>query len=200
MSYPLLLGELDHWFARGVADAGPGTVLCRRGCAACCHGPFDISPADARLVATAVAALEPATRSAVRTRAAAQRSRYVELAPEWSAPWDADAMADETFDRISDTLADLPCPALDHQGACLIYDSRPATCRMTGLAMATPQGDVLDNVCPILHTGSAYAALHPALFDLAGFEDAAEDLDAVAMSTGWVRTTVAGAITQRPAP
>jgi hypothetical protein len=60
--------------------------------------------------------------------------------------------------------------------------------------MVTPLGDVLENVCPILHTSQAYAELNPALFDLARFEDRAEDLDAVAMTNGWVRTTVSGAI------
>ena len=194
MTYHRLLGDLDDWFARGVADAGPGVVLCRRGCTACCHGPFDISPADAELAAIAVERLDGASRSAVRSRAAAQRSRYAELAPRWSAPWDVDAIGDDSFDQISDALADEPCPALNDQGECRIYDARPATCRMTGLGMETKPGDVLENVCPILDTSVAYAALNPTLFDLSCFEDRAEHWDEVAMTSGWVRTTVAGAI------
>ena len=194
MTYQQLLGDLDDWFASGVADAGPGVVLCRRGCTACCHGPFDISPADAALAAIAVEQLDGASRSAVRSRAAAQRSRYAELAPRWSAPWDVDAIGDDAFDQISDTLADEPCPALNDQGECCIYDARPATCRMTGLGMATVPGDGLENVCPILHTSVAYAALNPTPFDLSRFEDLAEYWDEVALTNGWVRTTVAGAI------
>jgi Fe-S-cluster containining protein len=194
MTYRQLLGDLDSWFAGGVTNAGPGVVLCRRGCGACCHGPFDISPADAELVATAIIHLDPAIRSTIRSHAAAQLGRYVELAPAWDAPWNVDAIDDDTFDRISDALADEPCPVLNDRGECLIYEARPATCRLTGLAMVTPLGDVLENVCPILHTSQAYAELNPALFDLARFEDRAEDLDAVAMTNGWVRTTVSGAI------
>lgn len=196
MSYRQLLADLDDWFARGVADARPGVVLCRRGCAACCHGPFDISPADAQLVATAVEQLDPAARSPVWSRAEAQVSRYAELAPEWSAPWDVAAIDDDTFDQISDALADDPCPALNDHGECLIYDARPATCRMTGLGMETTAGDVLENVCPILHTSAAYAKLNPTPFELSRFEDRAEHWDAIAMTNGWLTTTVAGAITR----
>jgi Fe-S-cluster containining protein len=194
VTYQQLLGDLDDWFARGVASAGPGVVLCRRGCAACCHGPFDISPADAELVAAAVEHLEPVARSAVRSRAAAQLSRYAAAAPDWGTPWDIEAIGDDAFDEVSDALADEPCPALNDHGECLIYEKRPATCRMTGLGMTTPQGDVLENVCPILDTSAAFAELSPTLFDLSGFEGRAEDHDAVSMTNGWVITTVAGAI------
>jgi Fe-S-cluster containining protein len=197
MTYQQLLGELDTWFAKGTADAGPEVVLCRRGCAACCHGPFDISPADARLIAGAVAQLDPVVREAVRTRAAAQLAQYAGELPEWRAPWNIEAIGDDAFDQVSDALASEPCPALNDQGECLVYESRPATCRMTGLGMETAEHDLLENVCPIIDTSAAFAALHPTRFDLRDFEDRAEDWDAIAMTNGWVITTVAGAIAAR---
>jgi Fe-S-cluster containining protein len=194
VSYRALLGELDEWFARGVANAGPEVVLCRRGCSACCNGPFDISPADAALVKLAVDRLEPTIQSAVRARASAQVARYTAVAPAWGPPWNIEAIGEDAFDEVSDALADEPCPALNEHGECLIYEHRPATCRMTGLGMTTSQGDVLENVCPILDTSAAFAELSPTLFDLSGFEDCAEEHDRVAMTTGRVITTVAGAI------
>lgn len=195
MSYQLLLGELDEWFARGVADAGHDVVLCRRGCSACCHGPFDISPADAELAAQAVSRLDPGTRSLVQLRALDQVTRYAELAHgAWTSPWDPGAIGDPQFDRICQRLARQPCPALGSDGVCLIYDSRPATCRIIGLAMRLPDGQVLHNDCPILHTSAGYAALNPTLFDLPALEETAEDRDIEAMERGWRRTTVAGAI------
>lgn len=197
MSYPEVLATLDRWFERGVTEAGPGVVLCRRRCSACCLGPFDISPADAEQVASAVDRLEPAVRSLVRLRALDQISQYAEPAPDWGDPWDIDAIGDRRFDRVSDALAGTPCPALGDDGSCLIYDHRPANCRMIGLAMLTPDGDRLDNACPILHTSVRYAALDPTLFDLNRFENDAASCDSDAMERGWVSTTVAGAIQHR---
>lgn len=197
MSYQQLLGELDEWFARGVAEAGPGVVLCRRGCAACCHGPFDISPADAQLVAGAVSRLDPVVRAAVQLRAQHQVSEYAEIEPDWSSPWAIDDEGEHRFDRLSERLANAPCPALGDDNTCLIYDDRPANCRMIGLPMVTLDGGILENACPIIDTSAEYAALRPIRFDLTAFEDAAEDRDAIAMTNGWVSTTVAGAIQNR---
>lgn len=194
MSYRQVLATLDRWFERGVSEAGAGVVLCRRGCSACCLGPFDVSPADAELVAGAVDRLEPAVRSLVQLRALEQVSQYADLAPGWDQPWNINAIGDRRFDRVSDALAAVRCPALDDDGSCLIYDHRPANCRMIGLAMLTPDGDRLDNACPILHTSDRYAALDPTLFDLNRFENDAASCDADAMERGWVSTTVAGAI------
>jgi Fe-S-cluster containining protein len=197
MSYRSLQGQVDAWFEQAVVTAGPGVVLCRRGCSACCMGPFDISPADAELVAEAVDRLDPAVRSLVQLRATEQVALYAVLAPGWSHPWDIDAFGDRPFDRLSDALAGVPCPALGDDGACLIYDDRPATCRMIGLAMFTPEGGILENACPILQTSDRYAALAPALFDLEHFESSADEFDTVARDGGWVCTTVAGAIVNR---
>jgi Fe-S-cluster containining protein len=194
MTYRALLEELDRWFARGVHQAGPGVVLCRAGCSACCHGPFDISPADARLIADAVAALPEPARIAITGRAARQVGQYPAHLPGWQAPWSVAEVGDDQFDALGDALAAEPCPALDQGGRCLVYESRPATCRMTGLAMIAPNDDRLENICPILETSEAYAALDPVLFELAEFEDAADLWDVDAEAVGWFRTTIAGAL------
>ncbi len=194
MSYRELLEELDRWFVGATTAAGPDVVLCRRGCAACCHGPFDISAADAQLAHEGLSRLGAPAQARLRTRAHAQAGMNLQLAPSWPAPFDVDAISDTEFDRLTEALALQPCPALGDDGACTIYDARPATCRMTGHAMRTCEGDVLENVCPILDTSPAYAMLTPAVFNLSGFEDRAEEYDALAMTQGWTRTTVAGAL------
>lgn len=195
MTYSSLLTTLDTWFARGLTAAGPGVVPCREGCTACCHGPFDISPADARLVREAVDALPNDVAVGIRSRAAAQRARYAAMVPGWGSPWEVAALSEEAFDALADALAHEPCPALDpERGSCLIHSSRPATCRLTGLGVVTLEGDVLDNVCPIQGDYPAYTALAPTPFDLLRFEDAAEREDQLASDAGWVATTVAGAV------
>ena len=192
--YADLLATLDAWFERGRTAAGPGIVPCRRGCNACCHGLFDVSAADAELLARAVAALPAGERSALTARAERQLARYAELAPGWGEPYDVDALGEEAFDALADRLAQEPCPALAADGGCAIHERRPATCRMTGLAMGTPDVGVLENVCPIRADFPAYAALAPTSFDLMRFEDEAERHDARARARGAVATTVAAAI------
>jgi Fe-S-cluster containining protein len=190
--YRALLPILDQWFVRGVAAAGAGVVPCRSGCTACCHGPFDISPADAALVAEGLATLPPETQADVAQRAETQLARYRKLIEGWGPPWDVDGVDEASFDALCDALRSLPCPALGAEGGCLIYDHRPATCRITGLAMVTRGDDLLENVCPIQGEFPAYAALPPVPFDLQRFEAMAEEFDLTASEDGWVTTTVAG--------
>lgn len=170
-------------------------VPCRIGCTACCLGPFDISAADARLVGLAVAALPGEVRDAVRARAAAQLQDGREASPDWRPPWRAGDTDEAAFDAMCDALATTPCPALDPDtGACLVHDARPATCRLMGLALVTPDGDALENLCPIQDRFPDYAALAPTPLDLMQFEVDAAHEDLAAMAEGWHATTVAGAV------
>lgn len=192
--YPSLLRQLDDWFNDGVANSG-GAVPCRAGCTACCHGPFDISAADARLVASAIAESPGEIRDGIVMRARAQLAAGQVVDRQWQHPWRVDQLGDESFDRIADAQAGDPCPALDPvSGACLIHHARPATCRLTGLALATPEGDVLENICPIRHQFPDYDGLDPTPFDLMRFETAAAEHDLAAMEAGWHSTTIAGAV------
>ena len=191
--YSNLLAELDVWFKSGIAAAGPGIVPCTAGCTACCHGPFDISPADAALVAEGARRLPPDQREAMLATARSQVARYAEVMPEWKRPWNVTALGEEQFDVVSEALADLPCPALGENGACRIYAHRPATCRLMGLALVTPEGELLENACPIQTDFPVYEALPPTPFDLLRFEYEAEEVDEVVLADGWCVTTVAGA-------
>jgi Fe-S-cluster containining protein len=168
-SYPSLLERLDRWFAAGRQAAG-GVVPCRNGCSACCHGPFDISVADAELVQAAVDRLPAGERAEVTARAGALLGRMLALEPDWPAPYEVAALGEARFDRLTDALADAPCPLLDDAGRCRIYADRPLVCRLTGLGMRTPAGRVIENACPIQEQFPAYAVLAPVPFDLEAFE------------------------------
>jgi Fe-S-cluster containining protein len=169
-TYRSLLHRLDEWFAGG-RRASAGCVPCRGGCAACCHGPFDISVADAELVTDALGRLPPAERADVVGRAAALLDRMRAIEPAWSAPYEVAAIGETRFDRLSDELADQPCPLLDDAGRCRIYADRPLVCRIIGLGMATPGGRVIENACPIQDRFPGYAGLPPAPFALEAFEE-----------------------------
>lgn len=175
-------------------------VPCRSGCSACCQGPFDISAADARLVAEAVATLPPTVQDDVRERAARQLEAGAHLVPAWRAPWHAGELDETAFDLICDSLEHAPCPALDPETqACLIHAKRPATCRLMGLSVRTSEGDVLENPCPIQGQFPGYSELAPTPLDLMEFEVDAAQCDLDAMAEGWHSTTVAGAIGSTPA-
>lgn len=193
-SYRSLLETLDAWFARGVDLAGPGVVPCKRSCTACCHGMFDISAADALLLAEGLGALPNDIAAAVQTRAAAQLEQCAERLPTWASPWDVDALPEEVFDGLTEQLSKAPCPALEDDGGCAVYAYRPATCRMTGLAMDLGNGDRLDNECPIQGDSPAYAALPPVPYQLMDFEEIAAAHDELARAQGSRTTTVAGAL------
>jgi len=159
------LSRLDDWFKAAVARH-PGVIPCRAGCSACCHGPFDISVADALLLREGLATLPEDVQLAVRMRSEGLLARMRQLAPDWQAPWDLAHLGQERFDGIVESLAGEPCPLLDEAGRCVAYSYRPLVCRLIGLPMMTADGLELENACPILDRFPAYAALDPQLFDL----------------------------------
>jgi len=173
----------------------PPAAPCRLGCTACCHGPFDISPAEAMQVYAAVQWLPEPQRSEVRRRAWAQIDDIVDLVTSWRPPWDVLALDPDLFDALPEALAGEPCPALDPgSGACLIRDMRPSTCRLMGMSVVTSEGDLLENACPIQDEFPGYAELPPVPFDLETMEQGLDERDRTASGLGWVTTTIAGAI------
>lgn len=173
-TYRRLLEQLNDWFDRGRLGAG-GVVPCRGGCSTCCHGPFDISVADAELVETAVSRLPDAVRTEVVARASDLLAKMRALEPEWPAPYAVDALGEPRFDRLTEALATEPCPLLDRAGGCRIYADRPQVCRMIGLGMCTPAGRGIENACPIQDRFPGYADVKPVPFDLESFEEGEAD-------------------------
>jgi Fe-S-cluster containining protein len=176
-------------------------IPCRTGCDACCHGPFDISIADAELVVEAVAALPEDARLIVRREAERQTAAMVALEPTWGWPFEIAQIGEARFDRVSDALADLPCPLLGQRGECRIYPHRPMICRMMGLGLATEAGDLIENGCPIQDRFPAYAALPARPFPLAAWEVAEDEVSAAAAerllgdpNRAGYETTIAGAV------
>ena len=187
--YQELLQRLDRWSADAAAR-NPGVIPCKHGCNACCHGPFDISAADAALLRAGLATLDAATRAETRSRAEFLLGRMKAIAPKWGAPWEIEAIGEEKFDEIADVLEGEPCPLLGADGGCILYEHRPAICRMMGLGMRTPEGEI-ENACPIKEQFPAYAKLPPQPFDLAAFEKVEERL---IDETGGGETTIAGVV------
>ena len=190
--YRLLLERLDAWFAEAQARLGTA-VPCRAGCTACCHGPFDISAADAALLREGLRRLPAEARAEVRVRAELVLTRFRELAPDWGPPWDPAALGEEGFDAVAEAMAGVPCPLLGDDGRCRVYAYRPLVCRMIGLPMLTDLGEALENACPIQEEFPGYAELAPVPFAYAAF--AAEEVRLLAALPG-PETTIAAVVAE----
>ncbi|HEX7918479.1 MAG TPA: YkgJ family cysteine cluster protein [Gemmatimonadales bacterium] len=179
--YRTLLERLDTWFADAQQQLGT-VVPCRAGCTACCHGPFDISAADAALLREGIRQLPLEAREEVRVRGELLLTRMQALAPEWDAPWDVAALGEERFDQMAEALAEVPCPLLGDDGACRVYAHRPLVCRLIGLPMLTDLGEVLPNACPIQDEFPGYAELPGVPFEYSLF--AAGEISILAAMAG----------------
>jgi Fe-S-cluster containining protein len=185
--YRTLLERLDTWFTRAQAELGT-VVPCRSGCTACCHGPFDISAADAELLREGIRLLPADAQAEVRVRGELLLTRMQALAPEWGAPWDVAVLGEDEFDRVAEELAGEPCPLLGDDGRCRVYAHRPLVCRLIGLPMLTDLGETLPNACPIQDDFPGYPELLGVPFDYADF--AAEEV-AILAATDGPETTIA---------
>ena len=83
-------------------------LACRAGCDGCCQFRLTVSPVEAEEIRRGVAALPKKDRARLAKRARA----------------------------IGDAMG--PCPALEPDGRCGIYDVRPIVCRTHGLPMRVP--------------------------------------------------------------
>ena len=200
------LQRIDLWFEAARQDP-PGLIPCRAGCDHCCHGPFDVSAADAVLLLDGVARLDPIPREAVRKRADALMRRIGALAPDWTPPWDIRQLGEERFDEVAEALAGEPCPLLDEAGACRVYQSRPLVCRLIGLGMMTPAGREIENCCPIRSSFPEYAAMPNRPFDLERWEmeeaaclEAAGDALLGTPLAADYETTIAALLSANPQP
>lgn len=152
--YRQLLESVDAWFAGCLAAAPPGRIACGPGCSACCRGLFDITLLDAYLLQQAFAHL-PGSRQAPALAAA--RTRRTELQQQWpgfAAPYLLNGLPDAEWTEMPEDDQN-PCPLLGADGRCLVYDSRPMTCRLHGLPNIDVSGESFaDTCCTLNYVGS----------------------------------------------
>ena len=154
--YRGILDRADEHF-RTVALEQPEALSCRRGCSICCHGLFEIGPADVTLVAEGLARLPAAVRLQIEARA--------ELIMSATNPPDLrDCLPSEkeAFFNRTDAIA---CPALDETGGCLIYEHRPIVCRTFGLPIRNG-AQFFGEECELNFTNATIADREKAAWDI----------------------------------
>lgn len=150
-AYRQLLDEVDTWFTTCL-QAGGSTLACRGGCSACCRGLFDITLLDAWQLKAAFAALPADIQVQVLMRCQPRLAELCKRWPELSSPYLLNALPEEEWTCMPEE-DQTPCPLLDEKGYCLVYASRPLTCRLHGLPNIDVSGEDFDGTVCTQHAG-----------------------------------------------
>lgn len=140
--YGRLLQRVDHWFARCSAGQPPAAIRCADGCSDCCRGLFDITLLDAALLKRGFDLLPAATKKAVLARVQDRLAVIRAVWPDFTTPYILNYRPDEEWEDVMPEEDETPCPLLDGNGRCLVYGSRPMTCRLHGIPLVDLDGEV----------------------------------------------------------
>ena len=107
---------IDEFLARDLGKSpGSGAIRCAKGCSHCCHGPVEIGPQEAALLAATVRG---------------SGGQLDEARLERQGRYSVDTWREQP-------LTDRACVFLGGDGACTVYESRPGACRKL-LVMSDP--------------------------------------------------------------
>jgi Fe-S-cluster containining protein len=132
--YVALRTAVDAAVAR-VAERYPLAVRCGKGCADCCHALFDLTLIEALY-------LQRAARERIQAGAwerlleranRADRQAY-KIKRKAFAEQQQGVSTNEVLEQVASQR--VRCPLLDEGDCCLLYDSRPITCRVYGVPTA----------------------------------------------------------------
>lgn len=150
--YRGLLNEVDAWFSRCSLAAGDH-IACQRGCSACCRGLFDITLLDAFLLKDGFERLPQEQQERVRHAASERVAAIQHQWPDFMQPFLLNRYPEEQWEEMMPEEDEIPCSLLGDDGLCLVYDSRPMTCRLHGIPMVDHSGEVLfDEWCSLNFT------------------------------------------------
>jgi Fe-S-cluster containining protein len=179
-----ILDRADRHFAT-VMETQPQNLQCGAGCSLCCYGLFEIGSGDVPVIAEGLEKLHPSRRKMIIRRALeimekSEHPNLRECSPEEKKSF---------FERTQAT----PCPNLDEQGLCMMYEHRPLLCRTFGLPLREGR-KYLGDVCELNFTQSTPAERLGAAWDLRwedvlGVEDEFTIPEAIVMVSrirGWV--------------
>jgi Fe-S-cluster containining protein len=142
------LEENGEWFARVFATY-PDQMQCGRGCALCCHGLFDISFADAFLLAEGYGRLPSAQREQAAARAQVTQNLIEHEVPGLDPPFLLHGLPHSVLDRIVESARSPRCPLLGSHDECLVYECRPLACRLEGAPMVDSRDGPFGDWCEL---------------------------------------------------
>lgn len=154
--YKRILRDADAHF-REARGRYRDQMQCGVGCTFCCYGLFEIGGADVAVIADGLRALPAELRADLVARAEKlmESTQYPDLR---SIP---PAEKEAFFDRTEA----VPCPALEEDGRCRIYESRPLVCRTFGLPIRDG-AQYIGDICELNFTDAAQEIREDAAWDL----------------------------------
>lgn len=128
--YERLVARADEAFERVSRDY-PTCVMCKSGCADCCHAVFGLFLIEAAYLRREFGLLSRKEREAAFARGDAADRDLERLRQRLDAFQDDPMMQSYTMARER-----IRCPLLDEQDRCILYAHRPITCRVYGIPTA----------------------------------------------------------------
>jgi Fe-S-cluster containining protein len=150
--YGNLLREVDAWFRRCLL-LFPDKISCHNGCSECCRGLFDITLLDAVYLKRGFDNLPEEQKSELQQAALKRLRQLSEINPDFIEPWLLNGIPEEEWDDLMPEEDETPCLLLAENGACLVYEHRPMTCRLNGIPLIDVSGEELfDEWCTMNFT------------------------------------------------
>lgn len=139
-TYDEVIATLDGTVAELMADYA-SHLSCHMGCASCCIDGFRIRYIEALSVLKGFCELPPAMAETVLQRLNTTTEGVASEAPvlQRMQPLENQGQAKQPEVRQDKPPAIRPCPLLNEEGACSIYEHRPALCRAFGLILKASQ-------------------------------------------------------------
>lgn len=132
--YEAIIGEADQVFET-VKGKYAENVRCEKGCSDCCHALFDLTLVEALyLNANFLERFSGKAKNAVLEHADESDRLVHRLKRDAFKAVKEGANAQEILAEMAKVR--VRCPLLDDDGACLMYDKRPVTCRIYGVPTA----------------------------------------------------------------
>lgn len=92
-------------------------IKCKEGCSQCCSQIFRITKIDAEIISNHVSDMDIEQQFLLKSKA----ENYINITGH------TDIDSEEFFNKPK-----TPCPALNENGSCMIYEARPVICRRFG--------------------------------------------------------------------
>lgn len=107
---------IQQEFERNINKYGD-KIKCRKGCSQCCSQIFRITQLDAEII-----------KDYLNKTSIGEKNQLLEKASDYIFKLRQEIQNENEYHKV----IKLPCPALDGNGACMIYEARPVICRKFG--------------------------------------------------------------------